>query len=756
MEKSGNLAYTSKTNFYGNIAVGDIVAALSFTNPVSFPANFIESIAYCEIPPEASAEFSILLNGNPIGNIYFFENQKVGSFSSIENTIVNVGDVISLVVSTADDAIQNLSFSLNGLIYIAPISFTLLPNPCVSNVNINVGGNVYPENTALQLGLSQSNDILPSEWVDATVDGQNWIGQLSSGTIPGLNFVWARYLSDPTVYKIGQTFSKVPVPARVFVARFGQQFTVAEYFPVTEPIVGIEQGFLITPTSVAIDNISVGWSTTPDLSGFLYYADFVIPNATTNADIVAFITPSNPGNFYCVAWQTSNSSVFAASQQITVTTTDANDQAIVTIQSQSNPSVFGLVGVMETIAGINQPVFSDSDNSTGEISYNGSYGFIIVPSIDTNEYTINGYWTNYIPVTEPTIDGSTTFSPNSTSSGSTSLTKNTNYDYDAYANGVLIAPPTAGTWYLSYWIDYGNNNIDWCILTPFNVLSLMFETNQTNLSTDGYSVVFYPEIITSIQAAEIEIYGQYDGGFGSNSGDGSTATNVAPNPTLGWYGATNAAVYCDGVNSYTSGFTTSGFYNSGTQYYWVRYKNYPRIAQSYPLHVSQVGNLSHCGNEASFVNSTYPTNYYFIVNYVSIPFNQMSLSFGSWSIALTTFQNSTTITSRLDQSTQNVPISFLSDTTAKAYFTPVGDDPLNPLSSEPSSGGTPLFIVPDSVYENSTIPIFSAFPATSGSGNCPSDLVVGNYYYFSVWYSTPSNPSLNFGIIFDGQILITA
>ncbi len=182
---------------------------------------------------------------------------------------------------------------------ITPPSISIGPVPGVTALAalMSVTGDVFPANSAVQIGLSSSATVAPLAWVDATVNGGTWSGSLTPDAV-GLVYVWAQQAVDTAVNAVSAAVSAVQAVVTVTApasATAGASLTVS--------------GTVVPAADSVNVQLSAQNSTMP--------ANGWIAAANSGGNFTADLTPGAAGTFY--AWaQDPATGIAAVSAAITV------------------------------------------------------------------------------------------------------------------------------------------------------------------------------------------------------------------------------------------------------------------------------------------------------------------------------------------------------------------------------------------------------------------------------------------------------
>jgi hypothetical protein len=90
---------------------------------ISLMANLITSKAYCDTPPMSSnANVNILLNDAVIGYISFVPNQHYGTFTFVNNIVINIGDRFKIQTASMGDfdtSVRGIQVTITGVVNLA-------------------------------------------------------------------------------------------------------------------------------------------------------------------------------------------------------------------------------------------------------------------------------------------------------------------------------------------------------------------------------------------------------------------------------------------------------------------------------------------------------------------------------------------------------------------------------------------------------------------------------------------------------------
>lgn len=203
----------------------------------------------------------------------------------------------------------------NSFVIVPPsISIGNVPAATALGVPMSVTGNVFPANSAVQIGLSPSATVLPTAWVDAGVSGGTWSGSLTPGTA-GTIYIWAQQAADTAVNAVSAAISAVQAAVTVTApssATAGSSLTVSgTVVPATDGVnVQLSAQNSAAPASGWVAAVNSGGNFTADLTpgaAGTFYAwaqDPVTGVAAVSGAITVAAAPSltygfnNPGGSY--------------------------------------------------------------------------------------------------------------------------------------------------------------------------------------------------------------------------------------------------------------------------------------------------------------------------------------------------------------------------------------------------------------------------------------------------------------------------
>jgi hypothetical protein len=319
MINSGTFAYRTQFSYLRSVQYNTVINATVFINPIIFPVNFENSVAYCATPPSSIFIVNILLNNENIGTVTFVPGNNYGSFET-PLTFVNTNDVL-IFSSSANSNIEGLSFILNGDEYIAPITietgtgaffsstFTLNQSQYYSTFSTTISGKVYPENTNLQYAISDSNvaptfENNPATFYNCTTTGNTWSASINTQQTYLLDnefYIWVVFESNPDIYKISPFFILPYTVSIISITQNGSNATSV-----------IQDSSIIVSGEVIPSGQPVQIATSPS-NNIAPTSGFVAANVTGN-NWTANLTLSSVGTFYIWAEQTNNTSITTVSQ----------------------------------------------------------------------------------------------------------------------------------------------------------------------------------------------------------------------------------------------------------------------------------------------------------------------------------------------------------------------------------------------------------------------------------------------------------
>lgn len=307
------------------------------------------------------------------------------------------------------------------------IGFTSPPPSETAGTAFAVSGTVGPSGTAVQVGYSSSNTTAPSSWVAATVSGNTWTANLtvaSAGTV----YLWCQQTAATSIQAVS---------AAVTVAGNSVAFTS----PPTSAVVSAATSVAgtVSPSATAV---RVGWSTSATTAP-TSWTSMTVSGTSWSGSVTA---PGTAGTYYLWAEQTANTSVQAVSAAVTVSAGAAQ----ASIANQYGSTAFTLNSAY--------PVYSSYSHTQQGI------GVVVVSCAMSPNYasgaTAQFYWTSTAPTSEP----SSSYAATHTGVG-VAPTLFAGSDLAAY----LDPPTTAGTWYLSAWVDNNGSNNGGFVLTPITI-----------------------------------------------------------------------------------------------------------------------------------------------------------------------------------------------------------------------------------------------------------------------------------------------
>lgn len=107
--------FALSASLMGRPKAGDDITLHVFTDEITFPAGFTNSIAICQIAATDDQEFEIHLNGSEVGTLTFSDGATTGVFYSALPIETEAGDILSLICPAPRDAtLQGIAFTLRG------------------------------------------------------------------------------------------------------------------------------------------------------------------------------------------------------------------------------------------------------------------------------------------------------------------------------------------------------------------------------------------------------------------------------------------------------------------------------------------------------------------------------------------------------------------------------------------------------------------------------------------------------------------
>jgi hypothetical protein len=293
-------------------------------------------------------------------------------------------------------------------------------------VALSITGTVVPASDAVEVYLDTQNSVAPSAgWTAAT----NTSGAITASLTPstsGTYYVWAK-----------DTVSGLTVVSSAITVSTTGSITMTA--PVSTGYVGfpLELSGTVSPSATAV---RVGLSTT----------NTVAPTSWTNATVssgnwTAALAPAAAGTYYVWAEQTSTPSIQAISSGTTVVSAVPTDAVVAATYGNGTWT-------------INDPMLSTQTH--GYIDAAGNFSRSIAFG---GGATVSMYWSQTAPTSEPTADGSTVIAV-------AGMTNAVGPLFNSGNVAVYIPTPnTAGTWFLSLWIDGDSPNNGGVVFTPFNI-----------------------------------------------------------------------------------------------------------------------------------------------------------------------------------------------------------------------------------------------------------------------------------------------
>jgi hypothetical protein len=104
--------FQSQNYVPGNISTGQVLSVINIVDALSFPENFVGSIASCITPPQGNVVINITVNSVYIGTLSYSANNTVGYFTTSSLVTTNPGDVIIFTVAVSDSTISGISFTI--------------------------------------------------------------------------------------------------------------------------------------------------------------------------------------------------------------------------------------------------------------------------------------------------------------------------------------------------------------------------------------------------------------------------------------------------------------------------------------------------------------------------------------------------------------------------------------------------------------------------------------------------------------------
>ena len=165
---------------------------------------------------------------------------------------------------------------------VIPPSVAITPPATVVTLNalLNLSGTVSPGNSAVRVGMSPSNTIAPTVWINATVTNSTWTASVTPSTASTF-YIWAQQSSATTVQAISSAISAVAASLTITAPITGSAATAFSVTGTVTPAADIVNVQLATQNTLA--PIS-GWTAATTISG----------------SYTAAVTPATAGNYY--AW----------------------------------------------------------------------------------------------------------------------------------------------------------------------------------------------------------------------------------------------------------------------------------------------------------------------------------------------------------------------------------------------------------------------------------------------------------------------
>lgn len=308
------------------------------------------------------------------------------------------------------------------LAIITPISTPLpltvsAPATATLSTAFAISGSVTPS-APVQVALGASSTVPPTTgFTAATVSGTGWTASLSEATA-GTYYVWAQLTGNTAVTAVSGAL-----------------------------VVG---GSAPPAETIAVDTITAPAASTA----------FTVSGTYTNGPPTALDYSSNGGS----TWTAATATISGGTYSFSAAGLAAGTYTI-EVRDHNNTSVVGTSNSFTIAAASSGPATIASQSGTASFSQGASpypssiahgttgTGFNIGVAGGAGD-VVNAYFTTAIPTTQPTSGAQ-----------AGSLINN-----DTLAAWYLNAPATAGTWYLSVWLNSSTGtNIGYCVMTPITV-----------------------------------------------------------------------------------------------------------------------------------------------------------------------------------------------------------------------------------------------------------------------------------------------
>ena len=267
-----------------------------------------------------------------------------------------------------DQAVVGVS---NSFAVLEPtVGIGALPAAVAVNLPVAVLGTVSPGNAAVRVGISASNSVMPSSWINATVSNGSWRASVTPGG-SGTMYVWAQQSATTTVQAISGAINVVTPSLTVSAPASGTTTAAVAISGMVAPTSDQVNVQLATQNAVAP---TAGWSTASNATG----------------SFSAALTPGGAGTYY--AWAedpatglTAVSSAITVSAMAAASFTFNNPGGSYTHGSSSTIALNGGVSPAQSVA--TQVTLSTSNT--------------VAPTTGWQDATLlegNTFWAIYYPI----------------------------------------------------------------------------------------------------------------------------------------------------------------------------------------------------------------------------------------------------------------------------------------------------------------------------------------------------------------------
>lgn len=686
------------------------------------------------------------------------------------------------------------------------VSIDTPPTNCYENVPFTITGEIVPSNENVQIGYSSSSSISPTSWTSATVTDETWNALLSIPDV-GNYYVWAQIENTNVSVNAEVTLSNSPIaivnPQTQAYVNDDLSWVVddngilCDFFqfltPTSTPPSSDDNNwapcFSLTPTSNAIGGNAVAitetttMASTPSGTYYMWIRMDSQPNVTVGYPVVVSEVPAEDAQFVaggCIL-NGSGVNVPAAGSVWNGPWTQTNDSVVypgpgvyTSVYSTLSTSQGGWYMLFTTMMDngyfpydavaygyFTDEVATSQPSSGGKLmvcliqSNPGSgYDNIQITTYDNTNPTTPGtvyfsfwvtsesvpsfnfgmYYTDPITITDQTDSISINTPSNCYATVSFTVTGKivpwNEISQVGYSSSLSTLP--------DIWITATSSNGSWStniMISETGDYYLWAQIEGTNINTNiaitvGTSLLGIVNPPTQAYIGDLLQWLVVDNGTLCDYFGCLTSGTAAPaSSDANWYVCSSLSNDGDSISAESEALNETDYNNRtttsttpGTYYQWIRIDNQQSVTVCYPIVLSAV-----------------PTGASHVTNYTGVnlpqtpsetigPYNILSASHGGWTEYF------------------SFPLSFTisppSDLIAYGYFT-------NEIATaQPSTGGILL-----EIYTSGSLIDGISFSIYNLNNTNPT---TPGIMYFSMWATSVSDPSFNFGIYWSDEITITA